>query len=65
MTASSWSSIQPLRQAISSRQASFTPCRSSMTRTYSEASCSDRNVPVSSHAVPRSRTETVRRPWSR
>ena len=59
------SSIQRLRQAISSRQASFRPCLSSITRTYSLASCSDRKVPVSSQAVPRGSTETESRPWSR
>ena len=47
---------QPARQPASSTQPILWPCRSSMTRTNSAACISESNVPVSSHAVPRSST---------
>ena len=57
--ASSSSSIQPLRQAISSRQPILVPCRASMTWTNWLASSRPWKVPVSNQAVPRGSTLTV------
>ena len=56
---------EPGRQAASSTQPIFRPCRSSITRTYSEACTIDWNVPVSSQAVPRSSTVTSSPPARR
>ena len=50
--------MKPSRQAISSGEPIFRPWRSSITRTNSAACMSESNVPVSSHAVPRSSTPT-------
>ena len=57
--------MNPARQATSSTQPIFWPWRSSTTRTYSAACISDVNVPVSSHAVPRSSTVTASSPRCR
>ena len=51
--------MKPARQATSSMQPIFRPCRSSITRTNSAACISEAKVPVSSQAVPRSSTVTV------
>ena len=58
-------SIQPRRQAISSRQAIFRPWRCSITWTNWAASSRESCVPVSSQAVPRPRISTWSRPASR
>src|SRR5690554_4439059 len=52
------SSIQPLRRAISSRQAIFSPCRFSSTSIKVEASDNEPKVPVSSQAKPRPKSCT-------
>lgn len=57
--------MRPLRQAASSTQPIFCPCRSSITRTNSDACTSEAKVPVSSHAVPRSSTVTLSSPRRR
>jgi hypothetical protein len=46
-------SMKPIRKAISSGQAIFSPCRFSIVSTKLAASCSDSWVPVSSQAMPR------------
>src|SRR4051794_22617041 len=48
--------MKPRRQAISSMQPIFQPCRSSTTRTNSAACIIEVWLPVSSQAVPRGRT---------
>ena len=55
---------KPARQATSSTQPIFMPCRSSITRTNSAACIIEVNVPVSSQAVPRSSTVTRSSPGS-
>ena len=60
--------MNPSRQATSSGDPIRSPWRSSITRTNSAACMSELNVPVSSHAVPRSSTPTrslPRRRYSR
>lgn len=48
-----FASIHPFRRAIPSKQATFNPCRFSITSMKVEASESESCVPVSSHANPR------------
>src|SRR4029079_12486222 len=62
---SSASEMKPSRQAISSGDPIRSPWRSSIPRTNSAACISELNVPVSSHAVPRSSTPTRRLPRRR
>jgi hypothetical protein len=60
--------MKPSRHATSSGEPIRSPWRSSITRTNSAACMSESNVPVSSHAVPRSSTPTrsfPRRRYSR
>src|ERR1700678_3709799 len=52
-------SMNPMYQAISSRQAIFRPCRLSMVATYSLASNRRSGEPVSSQANPRPMTLTI------
>src|SRR5690242_21168848 len=47
------SSIQPSRQAVSSGEATFRPCRVSTVWMKLDAACSDSCVPMSNHAAPR------------
>src|SRR5262249_3313096 len=62
---SCWRSMKPWRNAISSGQQTFRPCRASIVSTKFAAASSDAWVPVSSQATPRPRTWTRSAPLSR